>query len=83
MEMNYLEIYNHIQEHGEDGNIMGKPTKYLMLGNRKLHAYHVTCEYIIGQNEDGSYIIDPQAEPAIYLEKDIKEQGETKECTKE
>ena len=68
MEMNENEIYNHIIQNGKDGDIMGKPTKYLMLGNRKLHAYHVTCEYIIGQNEDG-YITDPQDEPALYLEK--------------
>lgn len=69
MEINDNEIYNYIMEHGKDGDIMGKSTKYLMLGNRKLHAYHVTCEYIIGQDENG-YIIDPQDEPALYLEKE-------------
>lgn len=69
MESNDTQIYQYIMEHGKDGDILGKPTKYLMLGKRKLHAYHVTCEYIIGQDENG-YIIDPQDEPALFLEKE-------------
>lgn len=74
MEMNDNEIYNHIMQNGMDGALMGKPTKYLMLGNRKLHAYHVICEYIAGQYSNGEYIIDPQEQPALYLEKESEEQ---------
>ena len=74
MEMNDNEIYNHIMQNGMDGDLMGKPTKYLMLGNRKLHAYHVICEYIAGQYSNGEYIIDPQEQPALYLEKESEEQ---------
>jgi len=74
MEMNDNEIYNHIMQNGMDGDLMGKPTRYLMLGNRKLHAYHVICEYIAGQYSNGEYIIDPQEQPALYLEKEPEEQ---------
>lgn len=70
VEFNENEIFSHVYCNGIDGELCGKKTKYLMLGNRKLHAYHVTCEYIVGQDKDGKAIIDPQDTPALYLEKE-------------
>lgn len=68
VELNEMAIFSYVYNNGIDGEICGKKTKYLMLGDAKLHAYHVTCEYIIGQDENGEAIIDPQDTPALYLE---------------
>ena len=41
----------------------------LMLGNRKLYAYFVECDYIVGQDENG-YILDTQQEEALFLKEE-------------
>lgn len=42
-----------------------------MLGNRKLYAYFVECDYIVGQDENG-YILDTQQEEALFLMVEIE-----------
>lgn len=64
------QIFYYIMDQGKETKLYDKDCKYLKLGKRKLYAYRVTCEYIIGQDTDGSYILDPQDEPALYLEKE-------------
>lgn len=68
VEVDVDKLFSYIYTNGESGDLLGKPTKYMKLGEAKLHAYHVTCEYIRGKDPDGNYIIDPQDEPALYLE---------------
>lgn len=63
------EIFEYIQQKGQDITLYDKACKFLMLGDKKLYAYYVQCEYIVGQQEDGQYIIDTQNERALYLEK--------------
>ena len=62
------EIFEYIQQKGQDTTLYNKACKFLMLGDKKLYAYYVQCEYIIGQ-EDGKYITDIKDERALYLEK--------------
>ena len=70
--MNDIEkqIFYYIMDQGKETKLYNKDCKYLKLGKRKLYAYYVTCEYIQGQDEDGNWIIDPQDEAALYLEKE-------------
>ena len=63
------EIFEYIQQKGQDITLYNKTCNFLMLGDKKLYAYYVQCEYIVGQQEDGQYIIDTQNERALYLEK--------------
>lgn len=58
-----------IQEQGESCKVFNKDCKKLKIGNQCLYAYHVQCEYIIGKDKNGEWIIDVQDEPALYLGK--------------
>lgn len=62
-------IFDYIQQYGTEDTLYNKPCKYLMLGNRKLYAYFVECDYIVGQDENG-YILDTQQEKALFLKGD-------------
>lgn len=64
-----LRLWYYIQENGMDAMLYNKKCKYLDLGEGKLYAYLITCDYIQGQDEDGNWIIDPQDEKALYLER--------------
>ena len=63
-----LKLWYFIQDNGQETELYNKKCKFLALGDKKLYAYHVTCEYIEGKDECGEWIITPQEEKALYLE---------------
>lgn len=60
-------LFNYIQEKGNNGTYGDLPSKWLFLGDKKLHAVYDEEIYVIG-GEPGNWIEDSREIKALYLE---------------
>ena len=74
MEKVLKEIFNYIWKNGEAGVVLGQPTKYMNVGNRKLHAYKVIYEYC-EEDENRNPVTKEVKSPALFFEKEIKSES--------
>lgn len=61
-------IWDYINTEGKATKLYGTACKYIKLGKKKLYAYNVTVEYIVGEDENGLQR-EEQEEKALYLER--------------